>query len=160
MNKPEIMRLNAEKQQPKISKTEAAKRIAKQRERDAELVTGIFRNLENPAQNGSRGVLSFGYKAYPGDDYVFYELADNERYTIPRGVARHLNNNCFYREYQHLDGEFGSEGLRGAAPDGKLCTKNMQASRKVHRCQFNNLDFMGDDVEMRPADLIEVTTVP
>lgn len=160
MNKPDVLRINNQPQQPKISKSEAAKRIAKQRERDAEMVTGIFKNLENPGQNGSRGVLSFGYKAYPGDDYVFYELADNERYTIPRGVARHLNNNCFYREYQHLEGESGMTGVRGAAHDGRLSAKNMQLCRKIHRCEFRSLDFMDDDLELHPVDITEVTVSP
>lgn len=161
MNKPEVMRkINPDKAAPKISKAEAAKQIAKMRERDAEMVTGIFKNLENPGVNGSLGSVSFGFKKYPGDDYVFYELHDGERYTIPRGVAHHLNNNCYYKEYRHLPGEDGITGVRGAQGDGKLRTQHMQAARKIHRFEFRSLEFMDDDIEMRPADIIEVTVSP
>lgn len=34
----------------KISREEARKKIAEMRERDEEMVTGIFKNLENPAK--------------------------------------------------------------------------------------------------------------
>lgn len=161
MNKPEVMRKMAPDKAPlKMSKTEASKQISKMRERDSEMVTGIFKNLENPGVNGSKGSLSFGYKAYPGDDYVFYELWDGERYTIPRGVARHLNNNCYYKEYQHLQGEEGITGVRGAQGDGRLRTQHMQAARKIHRFEFRSLEFMDDDIEMQPVDLVEVTVSP
>ena len=69
------------------------------------MVTGIFKNLENPATDGGGGSVVFSYKYYPGDENKIYELFDGERYTLPRGVARHLNNNCYYKEYQHLQGE-------------------------------------------------------
>jgi len=160
MDKPEIMKKNMPEKLQKISKAEGARRIARQRERDSEMVTGIFRNLENPGTNGARGSIAFGYKAYPGDDIVTYEFCDNERYTIPRGVARHLNNNCYYKEYQHLPGEEGLTGVRGAQADGRLRAHTMQTARKIHRCQFRSLEFMDDDVEMNAADIIEVTVSP
>ena len=144
----------------KISREELARQIAKMRDRDAEVVTGIFKNLENPASNGGKGSVLFGYKAYPGDEYTFYELWDGERYSLPRGVARHLNNNCFYREYQHLPGEFGQQGIRGAAADGKLQAQSLQMSRKVHRYAFHSLEYMDDDMDMRATNLVEVTVSP
>jgi len=144
----------------KISREDLKKQIANMRDRDSELVTGIFKNLENPGSGGSKGSVVFNYKAYPGEENVVYELLDGERYTLPRGVARHLNCNCFYREYQHLSGEYGQAGVRCAAPDGRLKTRDMQASRKVHRYAFHSLDYMDDDLDMNPADLVEVTTVP
>jgi hypothetical protein len=147
-------------QKNKRTKEETDREIKKMRERDAELVTGIFKNLENPAVAGSTGSVTFSYLAYPGDEAVVYELWDGERYQLPRGVARHLNNNCFYREYQQLPGEFGQTGMRGAAPDGRLKTQAMQMSRKVHRFAFHSLEFMEDDTEMRPANIVEVTTTP
>lgn len=162
MNKPEVMRKNAPENMPKKKMSEDAvrKHIEKMRDRDSEMVTGIFKNLENPGVNGGKGSVSFGYKAYPGDDFVFYELWDGERYTIPRGVARHLNNNCYYREYTHLPGEEGVTGVRQAQGDGRLQSMNMQTSRKIHRYEFRSLEYMDDDIEMRPADIIEVTVSP
>lgn len=165
MNKPEVRSARmqpASAQSTKISREELARQIKKLRDRDAEMVTGVFKNLEAPAMGGAKGAVCFGYKAYPGDEYIFYELWDGERYTLPRGVARHLNNNCFYREYQHLPGEFGQEGIRGGqgAPDGRLKAHTMQMAKKVHRYAFHSLEYMDDDMDMRPSGLVEVTVSP
>lgn len=159
MRKPEI-KSPTPPQPTKMTREEMQRHILKMRDRDAEKVTGIFKNLENPAGNGGRGAVLFSYKMYPGDNVEVYELLDGERYTIPRGVAKHLNNNCFYREYQHLPGEKGTQGVRQGVPDGRLATQNMQASRKVHRYAFHSLEYMDDDVDMYPANLIEVTVAP
>lgn len=161
MNKPEVQsgRLNAPIKKQKVSREELAKHIAKMRERDSEMVTGIFKNLEAPAQNGGKGAIQFGFKKYPGDDYAFYEFWDGERYTIPRAVAHHLNNNCFTKEYQYLPGEFGQQGIRTGFPDasGRLQKNIPQAARKVYRFNFSSLEYMDEDLDMYPADLVEVT---
>lgn len=160
MIKPEVTRKTQEVTR-KLTREELAKQIRKMKDRDSELVTGIFKNLENPGSGGSRGSLVFSYKAYPGEENTIYELWDGERYSLPRGVARHLNNSCFYREYSHLQGEHGTQGLRGGSnADGKLNTSNMQMSKKIHRYAFHSLEFMDDDVEMRPSNLTEVTVSP
>lgn len=160
MNKPEVK--SAHQTTPKkISRDELAKQIKKMRDRDAEMVTGIFKNLENPATNGGRGSVIFSYKYYPGDENEVYELWDGERYTLPRGVARHLNNNCFYKEYQHLQGEFGQQGIRGGCnTDGRLQTNSLQAAKKVHRYAFHSLEYMDDDADMYPSNLVEVSVSP
>ena len=165
MNKPEVRsgRINTAAEQnsaKKITREELMKQIRKMRDRDAELVTGVFKNLENPATGGSTGTVVFNYKAYHGDEFVSYELRDGERYSLPRGVARHLNNNCFYKEYQHLNGEHGVAGIRGAAADGRYTTSNMQMARKVHRYAFHSLEYMDDDTDMYPSNLVEVTITP
>lgn len=137
----------------KMNKIEFAKKIEKMRERDAELVTGIFNNKENP-----RGSVMFNFKIYPGEDFSDYHLLDGERYTIPRGVARHLNNSCFYKEYRHMQGEFGEQGIRVGANNGLLKTNDtMQIATKVHRYEFRSLEFMDDDLEMNATNLAEVT---
>jgi hypothetical protein len=164
MKKPEISsgRMGAQARRPvaKITKEELAKQIRKMRDRDAEIVTGIFVNRENPASAGGRGAVMFSYKMYPGDENAIYELLDGERYAIPRGVARHLNNNCFYREYQHIQGEFGEQGMRTAVHDGRLKTQNAQMAKKIHRYEFRSLEYMDDDVDMYPSKLVEVTMAP
>lgn len=162
MQKPEIKsgRMYSTVQNTKkITKDELAKQIKRMRDRDAEIVTGVFKNLENPAGNGGRGALMFGYKAYQHDPLVKYELLDGERYALPRGVARHLNTNCYYKEYQHLPGEFGTQGIRAGVSDGKLKAQNMQASRKVHRYAFHSLEYM-DDEDFTQPNLTEVTVSP
>jgi len=156
MKSPEISRITAKKA-PKISKAEADKIVAKRRERDAEMVTGIFKNLEHPSGNGCLGGVAFSYKAYKGDDLINYEFFDGERYTIPHGVARHLNNNCFYLEYQQLPEEYGKEIQAANNADGRLKTRNMQVAKKIHRFAFHSLEYMDDD-EMTPVDIVEVTS--
>lgn len=161
INKPEVKsaRTFQEKNQ-KMTREELQKQIKRMRDRDSEKIVGMFRNLENRATGGSCGSVVFSYKAYPGDENVFYELKDGERYSLPRGVARHLNNNCFHREYQHLSGQYGEQGMRNAAPDGRLTTAQMQVSRKIHRFAFDSMEFSDDDADMKPANLLEVTVTP
>jgi len=162
MNKPEVRSATVSQSSPKkITREDFAKQIKKMRDRDAEMVTGIFKNLENPATNGGRGSVVFSYKYYPNDENAVYELWDGERYSLPRGVARHLNNNCYYKEYQHLQGEFGQQGIRTAQnADGRLQTNSLQMAKKVHRYAFHSLEYMDDDADMYPSNLVEVTASP
>lgn len=139
----------------KLTRSEVAKQIPNWRAQDAELVTGIFKNLE--CRGGS---VTFNYKAYPGDEYRTYHLIDGQRYTIPRGVAKHLNTNCHYKEYKHLPGEFGETGVRAAAHDGRLRShENMYAVNKVHRYAFHSLEFSDDDLGDSPSITTVVTNL-
>lgn len=163
MNRPEVKSgiMNPKVVPNKITKDELAKQLKKRRDRDEEIVTGIFKNLENPATGGSGGSLVFSYKFYAGQPNEVYELFDGERYALPRGVARHINNNCYYKEYTQQGHEDG-HGIRGALnPDGRLVTKqSLQVAKKVHRFAFHSLEYMDDDVDMYPSNLVEVTISP
>lgn len=165
MSKQEIKsgRMNEVKKAPvKATKEEMRKQLENMRARDAELITGTFRNLENQANAGSKGAIAFGVKLYPGDPFEFYELHDGERYSLPRGVVKHLKQGCFYKEYQQLTDELGQNtGMTTAMHDGRLKTKNMQAARKIHRFDFNTLDFNDEDIsDLKRVDLVEVTVSP
>jgi hypothetical protein len=146
---------------PKLSKEELSRRIKKMRDRDSELVTGIFKNFDNPSSSNGLGALIFTFKLYPGDENVTYELWDGERYTIPRSVVHHLNNRCYYKEYYHMKNEFGDNTMRRAAPDGRYHVEGMQACKKKPRFAFLPLEYMdNEDADMLPAaDLVEVTKV-
>lgn len=159
MNKPEVRlaQVNAKTPIAKIRREDLAKQIEKMRDRDSELVTGIFKNLENPSRYGGRGSVIFSYKIYPGQDTEIYELWDGERYTLPRGVARHLNNNCYYKEHQHLPGQSGEQGMRQAySHDGRLKKDPNEIIKKIHRYAFHSLEYMDEDLEMYPSNLVEV----
>lgn len=135
------------------AKIEVAKMIERQKERDSELVTGRFKNFECPG-----GSVFFNIHLYPGDDFKGYELRDGEMYRLPRGVARHLNSNCFYREYRHLPGQAGQEGLRMGPQDGRPRANDMQMSQKVHRYGFFSTEYTDDDLDMQPSkSIVEVT---
>lgn len=99
-----------------------------QRDRDREMVKGIFKNYETPG-----GYLGFCTKFYLEDPVEKWEMLDGQMYTIPRCVARHLNNNAWVPVYDHV-----------ADPDGVRVQKIVN---KVKRFGFNSLDFMDLDDE-------------
>ena len=163
MKKPQVlnplMNAQASVKAPKLTKEEGQKKIRDMWDYDHEMVTVVFENKENPAKNGGIGMLQFGFKKYAGDQYTFYELWDGERYTLPRMVANHLGNGCFYKEYQRLPGEFGNNDIRqGFNPEGRMITNRQQMARKVHRFGVKSLEFMDDNaMDMQPSNLVEVT---
>lgn len=93
------------------------------RDKDREPVKGIFHFHEVPG-----GKLSFPYKAYKGDKVITYELTDGAITTIPLGLARHLNKDCWYPVHEHRLDESG----RPSEVIGK----------KVKRCSFESLEFV------------------
>lgn len=111
-----------------------------QRDRDREMVRGIFRFYEVPGGN-----LSFSFRKYREDEIETYSLNDGEIYTIPRGVAHHLSNNCWYPEFAYKQ----DESMRNVA----------MMTKKKRRCSFDPLDFMDieDLNELKPANIETVT---
>ena len=107
-------------------KARAAKSLKFQRDKDSEMVKGIFHYYECPG-----GSMSFNFKKYKGDDVKRYDLIDGQVYTIPLGVAKHLNTNGSYPIHAHAQG-----------PDGKV---SMKVGQKVNRFGFQSLEFMDID---------------
>ena len=107
-------------------KDRAARSIQYQRERDSKKVKGVFRYYEVPG-----GEMHFPYKAYKGDPVVKYSLKDNHTYELPLGVAKHLNNNCWYPVHRHEIDEKGKSKQR--------------IGSKVNRTGFQSLQFMDDE---------------
>lgn len=107
------------------------------REKDRELVKGIFRFHEVPG-----GTMSFSFKAYKEDPVENYTLVDGEVYTLPLGVAKHLNKNCWYPIHAYAqDGE------------GKSTVK---VGQKVRRASFQSLEFIDIDDLSPVGDLVTV----
>ena len=104
------------------------------RDKDREMVKGKFIFHEVPG-----GLMSFVYRAYKEDEVERYDLHDGQIYTLPLGVARHLNKNCCYPEYGFIQGELGVSG--GYSPDGKV----MKITKQVRRCSFQSLEYI--DIE-------------
>jgi hypothetical protein len=104
------------------------------REKDRELVKGIFRFHEVPG-----GTMSFSFKAYKEDPVENYTFMDGEVYTIPLGVAKHLNKNCWYPVHAYAQDA-----------DGKSTVK---IGQKVRRVSFQSLEF----IDLSPVgDLLTV----
>jgi hypothetical protein len=115
----------------KVEKPDAEKEKVKinlefQRKKDREPVRGIFRFHEVPG-----GQMEFVFKKYKGDPLEKFTMVDGEVYTVPLGVAKHLNANCWYPSYNYKNDEAGRP--------------TMSVSEKVRRCSFQSLEFI--DIE-------------
>jgi hypothetical protein len=96
------------------------------KEKDRTPVRGKFIFHEVPG-----GRMDFVYRAYKGDPIEKYSMADGEICTIPLGVAKHLNTNCWYPGHEYKDDEAGRS----------VC----KMTSKIRRCSFQSLEFI--DVE-------------
>lgn len=113
-----------------------------QRDKDREKVRGIFHFYEVPG-----GMMSFVYKAYKEDEVERYDLVDGQVYTLPLGVAKHLNNDCWYPIYNYIKGEEGTQGAFN-----HMTGHVMRMTKKIHRCGFQSLEFVDvDDLSMAPT---------
>lgn len=108
-------------------------------ERDREKVKGIFRFYESPG-----GQLSFPFKAYKWDEVQNYTLKDGEAYTIPLGVAKHLNKNGWYPVHHYALNDVGVPLAR--------------VGEKKRRFGFQSFDFI-DPAEIGEAQSSEIVTV-
>ena len=109
------------------------------RDKDREPVRGKFIFHEVPG-----GLMSFVYKAYKEDDIERFDLVDGEIYTLPLGVAKHLNKNCWYPVHAYAMDENGRP--------------TMKIGQKVRRCSFQSLEFVDID-DMTPVGTSDVVTV-
>jgi len=119
----------------KINKEADAKTAANlkfQRDKEREPVRGKFIFHEVPG-----GIMEFVFKKYKGDPIEKYCLQDGQIYTIPLGVAKHLNTNCWYPSYNYRNDENGRPVVTVA--------------EKVRRCSFQSLEFV-DVEDVLPAE--------
>ena len=112
-----------------------------QRQRDREKVRGLFKDYEVPGGN-----ITFSIKLYKEDPVEKFTLHDGQIYSLPRGVATHLNKNCWYPRYDHVQGEKGVQDI------------STRIVEKVRRFGFSPLDFMSDEDigEATPSSLVTV----
>lgn len=96
------------------------------RDKDREMVKGIFRFHEVPG-----GQMEFSFKKWKEDDVENFKLVDGEIYTLPLGVAKHLNKDCWYPVHSYMMNENNMP--------------TMKINQKVRRCSFQSLEFV--DIE-------------
>lgn len=113
-------------EETKKTKTAAKQNLRYQREKDREIVKGIFRFHEVPG-----GQMEFVFKKYKEDPLEKFSLVDGQVYSLPLGVAKHLNTNCWYPSYNYKNDE-----------QGRPITT---VSEKVRRCSFQSLEFVDID---------------
>ena len=120
---------NVSKKRSKISqdtRDEMAKKLKIERDKDREMVKGVFKYYEVPG-----GMVGFCFKKYDEDPLEKFELYDGQVYTIPLGVAKHLNSNTWYPVHEYGRNEDGSALQR--------------VGQKVRRMAFQSLEFMDMD---------------
>jgi hypothetical protein len=101
------------------------------RDKDREMVKGIFRFYECPG-----AVLPFVFRCYKEDGVERFDLQDGNIYTVPLGVAKHLNKNGWYPIHSYLKDE-----------DGNV---SMKIGQKVRRFGFQSLEFV-DIADLTPT---------
>jgi hypothetical protein len=112
-----------------------------QRDKDREMVKGIFRFYEVPG-----GSMSFVFKAYKEDPVERFDFVDGESYSIPLGVAKHLNKNGWYPVHQHALDENGKS--------------LMKIGQKVRRFGFQSLEFIDiEDLTLGDKQIVTVEQI-
>jgi len=81
-------------------KTEDGRSFVEKSDYEKEMVTGVFENKDQPGQSNS---FIYGYKGA----IETYTLYDGKESTVPRYIARHINN-CVIRD---TEPEFNDRGL-------------------------------------------------
>jgi hypothetical protein len=108
------------------------------RDKMREKVKGMFKFDEAPGQT-----LSFMYREFKEDPIERWDLVDGKVYTLPLGVARHINKNLNYPVHKHIKSEDG--------------TAEMRIGRKVQRASFQSLEFVDiDEIGEFNTDLVTV----
>lgn len=139
-NKKEITGLVGISAEPKTPSKPNKLTLKMQRDKDREPVKGIFKYHENQG-----GVLKFSIKLYKEDQVETYELVDGGIYTLPRGVATHLNKNTFYPVYEHSRVAKDVTGI-----------PELKVRQKVYRTGFYPLDFVDVGEQEQQANLVTV----
>lgn len=116
------------------------KNLRYQRDKDREMVKGIFKFYEVPG-----GFMSFVYKKYQGDKVERYDMYDGEVYTIPLGVAKHLNKNGWYPVHQYLEDDQGKA--------------HMRVNQKVQRFGFQSLEFQDIEDMGQTSEIVTVEKI-
>lgn len=111
LNIPKTKKLTEEE------KKVAKKKIAEAKERDSEMVTGTFKNIEAPGCD-----ISFWFKKYD-EPPVYYNFFDGQNYTIPRMVAEHINTGTEIKQFEYQASPFGPGNVPVISPTGKAKTR-------------------------------------
>lgn len=92
----------------------------------------------------SGGTMSFVFREFKEDQTERYDLVDGQIYTLPLGVARHLNKNCWYPVHHYLRDDAGNVSQR--------------INQKVRRCSFQSLEFV-DIEDITPDGVTDIALV-
>lgn len=126
MSKTAVSEQKTTHQMPPVIDKKTRPNYEYMRDKDREIVKGIFHFYEVPGGN-----MEFSFKMYKGDPVVNYKFTDGEICSIPLGVAKHLNKSGRYPVHAHTMDKDGN-------PVMKIGTK-------VARYSFQSLEFVDMD---------------
>ena len=105
-------------------KKDAKAKMDAQYAEESKLVSGIFKNLECKGAS-----VQFLWKKFPQDNIQCFTLEDGQKYEIPLGLAKHINNDCFMPKHSYLIDPATNKPVVGIGS-------------KDHRYQFLSTQFM------------------
>jgi hypothetical protein len=116
--------------------------IRARRDKDRTIVEGVFRHFETPG-----ATLSFVYRKYLGDNIERYDLTDGHRYSLPLGVAKHLNKSGKYPTYEHIPGTNIQQAVspRNGIRSNAYLLGSQRIRKMISRFGFQGTDFMDLD---------------
>jgi len=113
-------------------------KLSSMRENDRQKVKIRFKYYDCPG-----GEMKFVFKAYKQDPVEKYSLVDGQIYTLPIGVVRHLNKNCYYKIHEYVMND------RGVA--------SQVVGKKIQRCEAVPLEFVdSEDLSAAGTDIVAV----
>lgn len=137
MSESHVRVINTEKPVANKEKLNKAQ-LKHQRDKEREKVKGVFKYYECPG-----ACLQFVYKAWKEDPLEVYTFWDGEVYSVPLGVAKHLNKNGWYPVHVHAQNENGGSIYK--------------IGQKVRRFGFQSLEFVDiEDLTPQGSPLITV----
>jgi len=125
---------------PAVIKRDIKAELLALREKDRKPVRGMFKFYECQG-----GLLEFSFRKYAQDQVERYNLVDGQIYTLPLGVAKHLNQNGWYPVYAHVPGENFAQTVR--------------VEKKVRRFGFQSLEFTDEKELLHENDGAGIMTV-
>jgi hypothetical protein len=134
---PQVALVSEESTESTITGTPKIKKSWElERQRDRKMVRGKFLFHEIPG-----GEMTFNFYKYKGDPIEKYTFKDGEIYTIPLGVAKHLNT-IGTPVHEHAQDENG--------------LPLMKIGSFERRCTFQSLEFLGEDSFDAPPKIYTV----
>lgn len=120
---------------PKFNDKEKEKAYKKEFERDHTMVKGKFSFLESPGAD-----LTFPFHKYPDDQPRSYTFEDGKNYEVPYMVAKHIAVGVFTPVHAYEKDIHGN--------------KSKRIGRKIHRTNFQKLDF--EDADFITTNIVTV----
>lgn len=118
--------------------------------RDTTMVTGVFRNLEKPGET----VRDVPFRMHKGSPITTHTFHDGGIYTIPYGLAYHLEHKCNKIQYKRGNGVAGSSKYDSAGIAIGASSPGMEGGQQAIESYLPRYSFLSVDVPQRSNILL------